>query len=107
MDPNSSQNPILGNILHDIQFEKDGPARIVLATIPPVNIARVCLKKGQIIKPHMDSHAVFFLVVTGQGIFTGGTNKVTRSTNEYVYVKENDARGIEAIDDLVVLVIRA
>lgn len=107
MDPPNSQNPILGNILNNIQFEKEGPARILLAKISPVNIARVCLKKGQIIKPHMDEHASFFLVIAGEGIFTGGANKVARKANEYVYVGENQARGIEAIEDLVVLVVRS
>lgn len=102
-----NENIIKGSILENIAYEEGGPARIVLATIPPVKIARVCLKKGQTIQPHIDVHSAFFIVISGKAVFTQGKNKIELGPNQYLLVEENQQRGIDPIEDLVIVVIRS
>ena len=57
--------------------------------------------KGVIIPPHQGGHAVFFLVLQGKGVFTCGEEEIKPTPNQHVYIKADEIRGIQALEDLV------
>ena len=63
----------------------------------------ICLKSGVEIPPHPEDYAVLLTVLEGKGIFTDINGKSTLTKNQSLYIKEDEIRGIKALDDLVVL----
>ena len=48
----------------------------------------------------------FFLVLQGRGIFTCGEEDVELAQNQYLYIKADETRGIQALEDLVVFAVK-
>ncbi len=65
--------------------------------------ALICLKKGVEIPHHPEDYGVFFTVICGEGLFTKSGETIELNTNQGVYVKKDEVRGIRALEDLVVL----
>ena len=94
------------NMLKQLKFSKEGPVKTMLFQQEHFGLVRIALGKGAIIPPHQGGHAVFFLVLQGKGIFTCGVRDVELSQNQYVYIKTDETRGIQALEDLVVFAVK-
>ena len=94
------------NMLKQLTFSKDSPVKTMLLQQEHYGLMRIALGKGVIIPPHQGGHAVFFLVLQGKGIFTCGEEDVELTQNQYVYIKANEIRGMQALEDLVVFVVK-
>jgi len=94
------------NMLKQLTFSKDSPVKTMLLQQEHFGLMRIALGKGVIIPPHQGGHAVFFLVLQGKGIFTCGEEDVELTQNQYVYIKANEIRGMQALEDLVVFVVK-
>ena len=94
------------NIMENLEFSQDGPAKTPIEERENYSIFRIALSKGQIVPPHLGGHVAFFLVLKGKGIFTCGDRKVELGPNEYIQIETDDPRGIQALEDLVVLAVR-
>jgi len=95
------------NILDQVTFTLDGPVKTPILQQEHFALVRIALGKGVTIPPHQGGHAVFFLVLQGKGIFTHGDEKTELGPHEYVYIGADDTRGIQAMDDLIVLVVKS
>jgi quercetin dioxygenase-like cupin family protein len=95
-----------GNILSKLDFSKQNPMKTTILKREKFEIVRIALGKGLMIPPHKGGHAVFFMILQGRGIFTCGDEKVELVQNQYLHIETNDIRGIEALEDLVVLAIK-
>jgi quercetin dioxygenase-like cupin family protein len=67
---------------------------------------RISLGKGGRIPPHVASHSAFFVVLKGKAIITSGDKEVELKENQYIAMETNQMRGIEALEDLVILGVR-
>jgi len=94
------------NMLKQLTFSKNSPVKTMLLQQEHFGLVRIALGKGVIIPPHQGGHAVFFLVLQGKGIFTCGEENVELAQNQYVYIKADETRGIQALEDLVVFAVK-
>ena len=94
-----------GDIFENLIFPK-GPNKVALVEREGYSIMRISLGKGASIPPHMASHSAFFLVLKGKAIITSGDREVELEPNQYIAMETNQMRGIQALEDLVVLGIR-
>ncbi len=94
-----------GDIFENVIFPK-GPNKMALVERERYSILRISLGKGARILPHVASHSAFFLVLKGKAIITSGNEEVELEENQYISMDANQMRGIEALDDLVILGIR-
>jgi quercetin dioxygenase-like cupin family protein len=94
------------NMLKQLTFSKNSPVKTMLLQQEHFGLVRIALGKGVIIPPHQGGHAVFFLVLQGKGIFTCGEGDVELTQNQYVYIKADETRGIQALEDLVVFAVK-
>ena len=94
------------NILNHLTFSKNSPVKTMLLQQEHFGLVRIALGKGVIIPPHQGGHAVFFLVIQGKGIFTCGEEDVELAQNQYLYIKADETRGIQALEDLVVFAVK-
>ena len=94
------------DILENLEFSQNGPVKTPVEERENHSIFRIALSKGLIVPPHMGGHVAFFLVLKGKGIFTCGDREVELGPNEYIQIENEDARGIQALEDLVVLAVR-
>jgi quercetin dioxygenase-like cupin family protein len=94
------------NMLKQLTFSKNSPVKTMLLQQEHFELMRIALGKGVIIPPHQGGHAVFFLVLQGKGIFTCGEGEVELAQNQYVYIKADETRGIQASEDLVVFAVK-
>jgi len=94
------------NMLNQLTFSKDNPVKTMLLQQEHFGLVRIALAKGVIIPPHQGGHAVFFLVLQGKGIFTCGEEDIKLTPNQHVYIKADEIRGIQALEDLVVFVVK-
>ncbi len=94
------------NILNQLTFSKNSPVKTMLLQQEHFGLLRIALGKGVIIPPHQGEHAVFFLVLQGKGIFTCGEEDVELVQNQYIYIKADETRGIQALEDLVVFAVK-
>ena len=69
-------------------------------------LVRIALGKGGKIPPHQGGHAVFFLVLQGKGVFTCGEEEVYLTQNQYLFIKADETRGIQALEDLVLFAVK-
>ena len=56
--------------------------------------------------PHRGSHSAFFLILKGKGIFTCEDGEIELEENQYIRIKENKIRGVQALEDLVLFTIK-
>ena len=94
------------NVLNQLTFSENGPVKTMLLQQEHFGLVRIALGKGVKILPHQGGHAVFFLVLQGRGIFTCGEDEVELAQNQYLYIKADDTRGIQAVEDLVVFAVK-
>lgn len=66
------------------------------------NVALICLDSGQEILVHPEGYDVFFLVLSGKGIFTVEDKKLEMSEGSMIFSPAG-RRGIAALERLVVL----
>ena len=94
------------NMLNQLKFSKNSPVKTMLLQQEHFGLVRIALGKGVIIPPHQGGHAVFFLVLQGKGIFTCGEEEVELAQNQYVNIKADETRGIQALENLVVFAVK-
>lgn len=94
------------HLLSQLTFSEDNPVKTVLLEQEHFGLVRIALGKGVKIPPHQGAHAVFFLVLKGRGIFTWGEEELELSEHQYLHVKAYQTRGILALEDLVVFVVK-
>ena len=94
------------NVLNQLTFSENSPVKTMLLQQEHFELVRIALGKGVKIPPHQGGHAVFFLVLQGRGIFTCGEEDVELAQNQYLYIKADETRGIQALEDLVVFAVK-
>ena len=94
------------NMLNQLTFSKNSPVKTMLLQQEHFGLMRIALGKGVIIPPHQGGLAVFFLVLQGKGIFTCEEEEVELAQNQYINIKADETRGIQALEDLVVFAIK-
>ena len=92
------------DVMAGVTFSAD-PMKQILFKTENYKVVRNCLKKGIVLPPHTEDHSVLFLVLQGKGIFTTETGEVELTTNGFVQIKKDEIRGIQSLEDLVVLVV--
>lgn len=95
-----------GDIFENLDFPKGGPNKIALVERDGYSVMRISLGKGARIPPHVASHSAFFVVLKGRAIITSGDDEVELGQNQYITLETNQMRGIQALEDLVVLGVR-
>lgn len=94
-----------GNIFENLIFPK-GPNKVALAEMSKYSVLRISLGKGGRIPPHVATHSAFFFILKGKAIITAGENNIELEQNQYIAMEPNQMRGIQALEDLVILGIR-
>ena len=94
-----------GDIFENLVFSK-GPNKMALVEREGYSVMRISLGKGGRIPPHVASHSAFFVVLKGKAIITSGDKEVELKENQYIAMETNQMRGIEALEDLVILGVR-
>ena len=94
------------DFLSDLEFLSGEPLLKTIIKSKKFNINRVCLETGLEIEPHPEPYAVFFLVLEGSGIFTSEAGEVTLKKNGFVFIKEDEIRGIKTLESLVFLAVQ-
>ena len=94
-----------GNVLENLVFPK-GPNKLALVQREGYSVMRISLGKGGRIPPHMASHSAFFLVLKGKAIITSGDNEVELTETQFIAMETNQMRGIQALEDTVILGVR-
>ena len=95
------------NVFNQLTFSENSPVKTMLLQHEHLELLRIAFGKGVKIPPHQGEHAVFFLVLQGRGIFTHGEENVEMVQNQYLYIKEDETRGIHALEDLVVFAVKS
>jgi len=95
------------NVLHQLTFSENSPVKTMLLQQEHFGLVRIALGKGVEIPPHQGGHAVFFLVLQGCGIFTRGEERIELAQNQYLHIKANETRGMQALEDMVVFVVKS
>ena len=96
----------VNNVLSQLKFSENSPVKTMLLQQEHFELMRIALGKGVKIPPHQGGHAVFFLVLQGRGIFTCGEEDVELSQNQYLYIQADETRGIQALENLVLLAVK-
>ena len=94
-----------GDVFENLVFPK-GPNKVALAEKEGYSVIRISLGKGARIPPHMATHSAFFLILKGKAIITSGDKEVELDENQFISMETNQKRGIQAIEDLVILGVR-
>ena len=94
-----------GDVFENLGFPK-GPNKVALAEREGYSVVRISLGKGARIPPHMATHSAFFLILKGKAIITSGYKEVELDENQFISMETNQKRGIQAIEDLVILGVR-
>lgn len=95
-----------GDIFENLMFPSGGPNKVALAERDGYSVMRISLGKGARIPPHVASHSAFFIVLKGKAIITSGDKEVELEQNQYIALETNQMRGIQALEDLVILGVR-
>jgi len=95
------------NVLNQLTFSENSPVKTMLLQQEHFELVRIALGNGVKIPPHQGGHAVFFMVLQGRGIFTCGEEEVELEQNQYLFIKADETRGIQALEDLVVFVVKS
>ena len=94
-----------GDIFENLVFPK-GPNKTALVQREGYSVMRITIGKGGKIPPHVANHSAFFLVLKGKAIITSGDKEVELEENRFIAMEANEMRGIEALEDSVILGIR-
>ena len=94
------------DFLSDLEFLSGEPLLKTIIKSKMFSINRVCLETGLEIEPHPEPYAVFFLVLEGSGIFTSEAGEVTLKKNGFVFIKADEIRGIQTLENLVFLAVQ-
>jgi len=94
-----------GDIFENLVFPK-GPNKMALVERDGYTILRISLGKGGRIPPHIATHSAFFLVLKGKAIITSGDEEVELEENQYIAMEADQMRGIQALEDSVILGVR-
>lgn len=94
------------NIFADLQFSENNPVKKIFVKRDNYEIVRISLKKGVKVPAHRDSHSAFFLILKGKGFFTCDDGDIELGENQYIHIKENELRGIQALEDLVLFTVK-
>ena len=94
-----------GDILENPVFAM-GPNKQMLVQREGYTVIRISLGKGGRIPPHMANHSAFFMVLKGKAIITSGDEEVELEENQYIAMEADQMRGIQALEDSVLLGIR-
>ncbi|MHA2002670.1 MAG: cupin domain-containing protein [Candidatus Thorarchaeota archaeon] len=94
-----------GDVFENVVYPK-GPNKVALAEREGYSVLRISLGEGARIPPHMASHSAFFLVLKGKAIITSGEEEVELEENQFISMEANQMRGIQALEDLVILGVR-
>ncbi|MHA1937089.1 MAG: cupin domain-containing protein [Candidatus Thorarchaeota archaeon] len=94
-----------GDVFENVVYPK-GPNKVALAEKEGYSVLRISLGEGARIPPHMASHSAFFLVLKGKAIITSGDEEVELSKNQFIAMEANQMRGIQAVEDVVILGVR-
>ncbi|MHA1926500.1 MAG: cupin domain-containing protein [Candidatus Thorarchaeota archaeon] len=94
-----------GDVFENVVYPK-GPSKVALAEKEGYSVLRISLGEGARIPPHMASHSAFFLVLKGKAIITSGDEEVELSKNQFIAMEANQMRGIQAVEDVVILGVR-
>ncbi|MFW9958781.1 MAG: cupin domain-containing protein [Candidatus Odinarchaeota archaeon] len=95
-----------GDIFENLQFRKEGPNKTALVERNGYSVIRLSLGKGAQAPPHMAAHSAFFFVLKGRAIITSGDDEVELGENQYITIEANQMRGIQALEDLVILAVK-
>ena len=95
------------NLLENLEFAPDHPGKKLLYNSDNMRVVRFCLKAGQEIEPHTVVPEVLMLALQGKGVFTVGEKKFDVSAGSVVICRSNEAHGIKAKEDLVVMAVIA
>jgi quercetin dioxygenase-like cupin family protein len=94
-----------GDVFENVVYPK-GPNKVALAEREGYSVLRISLGQGSRIPPHMASHSAFFLVLKGKAIITSGDEEVELGKNQFIAMEANQMRGIQALEDVVILGVR-
>ena len=83
-----------------------GPNKTALVQREGYSVMRITIGKGGKIPPHVANHSAFFLVLKGKAIITSGDKEVELEENRFIAMEANQMRGLEALEDSVILGIR-
>ena len=86
-----------------IAFSDEKPVKRHFLNAKGFHAAVICLKKGLEIPPHPEDYGVFLTVLRGRGTFTDSNGQTSLKENQGIFIKKDEARGIKAEEDLVVL----
>ena len=95
-----------GDIFENLVIQSGGLDKVALVQRDGYSVMRISLGKGAKIPPHVASHSAFFFVLKGKAIITSGDKKVELEQNQYIALETNTMRGMEALEDSVILGIR-
>jgi quercetin dioxygenase-like cupin family protein len=95
-----------GDVFENLQFSREGPTKIALAEMGGYSVLRLSLGKGTRVPPHMAAHSAFFFVLKGRAIITSVDDEVELGENQYIAIEANQMRGIQALEDLVILAVK-
>ena len=93
----------IGNLLEKCKRSTGEPCKTDIPTSGSFNVALISLVKGQEIPPHPEPYAVFFVVMSGSGIFTDKDGEVELKKDDCIFMGANEIRGIKCLSDLVIL----
>jgi quercetin dioxygenase-like cupin family protein len=96
---------ISGDLFEDLVFT-EVPNKTPLVTREGYSVIRLSLGKGASVPPHVASHSTFFLVLKGVAIITAGNKEVELKENQYIAIATGEIRGIQALEDLVILAVK-
>ena len=94
-----------GSILENPVFAM-GSNKMPIVQREGYTVIRITLGKGGKIPPHMANHSAFFMVVKGKAIITAGDEQVELGENQYIAMEADQMRGIEALEDSILLGVR-
>jgi quercetin dioxygenase-like cupin family protein len=92
------------NLISQAEFSDEGPQRKAIYDAPEMRSVLFSLKSGQEVKPHIVSSEVVMYVISGEGSFRVGSETPDVKGGSLVVCKPNEAHGIMAKSDMVVLV---
>jgi quercetin dioxygenase-like cupin family protein len=96
---------ISGDIFENLVFPQ-GPNKLTLVEKEGYSVMRISLGKGGRIPPHVASHSAFFLVLKGKAVITSGDEEVELEENQFIAMEADQMRGIQALEDSVILGVR-
>lgn len=96
---------ISGDILENLVFSK-GPNKVALVKKDGYTVMQISLGEGAKIPPHVAGHSAFFLVLKGRAIITSGDEDVELAQNQFITMEADQQRGIQALEDSVIIGVR-